>query len=94
MRDVLKDIEAMLEGAPSKNRKSIAGDPGRVSRAGADIFHATDVTIRVNLGVADLRKLLAGKDLEIDAKDVKKRDNESNVYRVVLRYGGRGVPEF
>lgn len=84
---------AIVEGKPSKNRVNQAGSEIRKGgRASADIFHATDVALDVSISLADMRKLIKGQDVEIEARDKKKLANQSNVYTLTLRYKGKEVP--
>ena len=86
--------DGLAESKPSLQRSNLAGDDlRRGGRASADIFHATDVALDVTLGLADLRKLLSGQDVKIQARDRKRVTNQSNVYTLNLRYKGRGVPD-
>lgn len=86
--------DALAEGRPSQTRQNLAADGVRKGgRASADIFHATDVALDLTLSLAELRKLLAGQDVKLEARDRKKISNQSNVYRVTLRYRPQGADQ-
>lgn len=90
---LIEQIEELCEAKPSKNRSPIVNKPTNTSaRASAEIFHATDVWLDVNLGLADLRALIQRKEVQIDARDRKRVSDQVNVYRLTLRYKGKGVP--
>lgn len=59
-------------------------------KAVANIFSANDVTISITLDLDDLRNLLRKYEVEIEATDLKKASEQSNVYRVLLKYDPKG----
>jgi ribosomal protein L25 (general stress protein Ctc) len=59
-------------------------------KAIANIFSANDVTISITLDLDDLRNLLRKYEVEIEAADLKKANEQSNVYRVLLKYDPKG----
>lgn len=93
LRLLAEELERMVEAKPNPNRKVIADKPAQSSsRASAEIFSATDVWLHVNLGLKDLRDLIAKREITINAKDKKRKTDQVNAYRLTLQYKGKGVP--
>jgi hypothetical protein len=59
-------------------------------KAVANIFTANDITLNIQLNLDDLRNLIRRQELEIEARDFKARDDQSNVYRVLMSYNPKG----
>jgi hypothetical protein len=76
--------EAVLDRA--NRAKPIRGK----GKAVANIFSANDVTISITLDLDDLRNLLRKYEVEVEAADLKKASEQSNVYRVLLKYDPKG----
>ena len=87
-----EELERLVEAKPNPNRKVIANKPTtNSSKASAEIFSATDVWLHVNLGLKDLRDLIAKREVVITAKDRKRRVDQVNAYKITLQYKGKGV---
>jgi hypothetical protein len=76
--------------APSIGRANKAKPIRGRGRAVANIFSTNDVTLTVRLNLEDLQTLFNGQEVEIEARDLKQRDEQNNIYKVVLSYKPRG----
>ena len=83
--------EALTEAAaPSIGRANKAKPIRGRGRAVANIFSTNDVTLTVRLNLEDLQLLFNGQEVEIEARDLKPRDEQNNIYKVVISYKPRG----
>ena len=65
-------------------------DAGGRGRAVANIYSTNDVTLTVRLNLEDLQLLFNGQEVEIEARDLKPRDEQNNIYKVLISYKPRG----
>ena len=83
--------EALTEAAsPSVGRVNKAKPVRGRGRAVANIFSTNDVTLTVRLNLEDLQTLFSGQEVEIEARDLKPRDEQNNIYKVLLSYKPQG----
>ena len=86
------------EGYPLSLEEAASPSVGRVNkakpirgrgRAVANIFSTNDVTLSVRLNLEDLQTLFKGQEVEIEARDLKPRDEQNNIYKVLISYKPR-----
>jgi len=87
----VQPIAPMAEAAaPSIGRANKAKPIRGRGRAVANIFSTNDVTLTVRLNLEDLQTLFNGQEVEIEARDLKQRDEQNNIYKVLISYKPRG----
>ncbi len=87
----VQSVAPMDEAAPVSIGRTNKAKPirGR-GRAVANIFSTNDVTLTVRLNLEDLQTLFRGQEVEIEARDLKQRDEQNNIYKVLISYKPQG----
>jgi hypothetical protein len=87
----VQPIAPMAEAAsPSVGRVNKAKPIRGRGRAVANIYSTNDVTLSVRLNLEDLQVLFSGQEVEIEARDLKPRDEQNNIYKVLISYKPQG----
>lgn len=89
-RSMLARIEGKKMDEAIVDRPNKAKPVRGKGKAVANIFTANDVTLNIQLNLDDLRNLIRKQEVEIEARDFKAKDDQSNVYRVMLSYNPKG----